>query len=66
MDADELARRACHVGAIAGFQQLDQRRADDDAELPEPFSPAVAGKQRLEQKAYVMQDCDVVNFRCNK
>jgi len=25
-----------------------------------------AGKQRLEQKAYVMQDCDVVNFRCNK
>lgn len=25
-----------------------------------------AGKQRLEQKGYVVQDCDVVNFRFNK
>lgn len=25
-----------------------------------------AGKQRLETKTYVMQDCDVVNFRFNK
>jgi ribosome-binding ATPase YchF (GTP1/OBG family) len=25
-----------------------------------------AGKQRLELKTYVMQDCDVVNFRFNK
>src|SRR5205823_2489828 len=25
-----------------------------------------AGKQRLEQKNYIMQDCDLVNFRFNK
>ena len=25
-----------------------------------------AGKQRLEQKSYIMQDCDLVNFRFNK
>jgi ribosome-binding ATPase YchF (GTP1/OBG family) len=30
------------------------------------YLPKRAGKMRLETKPYVMQDCDLTNFRFNK
>lgn len=43
---------------IIGFQDLIQAGGETQAKR--------AGKMRLEQKDYVMQDCDITNFRVNK
>lgn len=43
---------------VIGFQDLVDCGGETEAKR--------AGKQRLELKTYVLQDCDVVNFRFNK
>jgi len=60
------AAAAIHTDIQKGFIRVEVIGWDDFAANGGETGAKRAGKQRLEQKAYVMQDCDVVNFRCNK
>jgi ribosome-binding ATPase YchF (GTP1/OBG family) len=60
------AAGSIHTDIQKGFIRAEVIGWDDFAANGGETGAKRAGKQRLEQKAYVMQDCDVVNFRCNK
>ena len=60
------AAGSIHTDIQKGFIRAEVIGWDDFAAHGGETGAKRAGKQRLEQKAYVMQDCDVVNFRCNK
>jgi len=60
------AAGAIHTDIQKGFIRVEVIGWDDFAANGGETGAKRAGKQRLEQKAYIMQDCDVVNFRCNK
>jgi ribosome-binding ATPase YchF (GTP1/OBG family) len=60
------AAGSIHTDIQKGFIRAEVIGWDDFAAEGGETGAKRAGKQRLEQKAYVMQDCDVVNFRCNK
>ena len=60
------AAGAIHTDIQKGFIRVEVIGWDDFAANGGETGAKRAGKQRLEPKAYLMQDCDVVNFRCNK
>ncbi len=60
------AAGSIHTDIQKGFIRAEVIGWDDFVANGGETGAKRAGKQRLEQKAYVMQDCDVVNFRCNK
>ncbi|MCU0770388.1 MAG: DUF933 domain-containing protein [Verrucomicrobia bacterium] len=60
------AAAAIHTDLQKGFIRAEVIGWDDFAANGGETGAKRAGKQRLEPKTYVMQDCDVVNFRCNK
>jgi len=60
------AAGSIHTDLHKGFIRAEVIGWDDFVANGGETGAKRAGKQRLEQKAYVMQDCDVVNFRCNK
>jgi len=60
------AAGSIHTDIQKGFIRAEVIGWDDFAANGGETGAKRAGKQRLEQKNYVMQDCDVVNFRCNK
>jgi len=60
------AAGSIHTDIQKGFIRVEVIGWDDFAAHGGETGAKRAGKQRLEQKAYLMQDCDVVNFRCNK
>jgi ribosome-binding ATPase YchF (GTP1/OBG family) len=60
------AAGAIHTDIQKGFIRAEIIGWDDFAAHGGETGAKRAGKLRLEQKTYVMQDCDVVNFRCNK
>lgn len=55
-----------HSDIQKGFIRAEVIRFADLIEHGGETGAKRAGKQRLELKTYVMQDCDVVNFRFNK
>ena len=60
------AAASIHTDIQKGFIRAEVIGWDDFAANGGETGAKRAGKLRLEQKPYVMQDCDVVNFRCNK
>ena len=60
------AAGSIHTDIQKGFIRAEIIGWDDFAAHGGETGAKRAGKQRLEQKAYVMQDCDVVNFRSGK
>ena len=60
------AAGSIHTDIQKGFIRAEVIGWDDFESNGGETGAKRAGKQRLEQKDYVMQDCDVVNFRCNK
>ena len=68
-------RRGCTAWEAAGTVHSDMQKGfiraeiigwDDFVAQGGETGAKRAGKQRLETKTYVLQDCDVVNFRFNK
>lgn len=55
-----------HTDIQKGFIRAEIIRFADFVEAGGETQAKRAGKQRLELKTYVMEDCDVVNFRFNK
>ena len=55
-----------HTDIQKGFIRAEIIAFADFVEAGGETGAKRAGKQRLELKTYVMQDCDVVNFRFNK
>lgn len=60
------AAGAIHTDIQKGFIRAEIISFADFAETGGETEAKRAGKQRLETKTYVMQDCDLVNFRFNK
>jgi ribosome-binding ATPase YchF (GTP1/OBG family) len=60
------AAAAIHTDIQKGFIRAEIISFADFLEAGGEKEAKRAGKQRLEMKTYVMQDCDVVNFRFNK
>jgi ribosome-binding ATPase len=60
------AAGAIHTDIQKGFIRAEIIAWDDFSTNGGETGAKRAGKQRLELKTYVMQDCDVVNFRFNK
>ena len=60
------AAGAIHSDIQKGFIRVEVISFDDFVQAGGETMAKRAGKQRLETKQYVMQDCDVVNFRFNK
>lgn len=57
---------AIHSDIQKGFIRAEIISYPDFAEAGGETQAKRAGKQRLETKQYVMQDCDITNFRFNK
>jgi len=57
---------AIHTDIQKGFIRAEIISFEDFIQAGGETQAKRAGKQRLETKSYVMQDCDVVNFRFNK
>jgi hypothetical protein len=55
-----------HTDLQKGFIRAEIIGFDDFAAAGGETQAKRAGKQRLETKQYVMQDCDITNFRFNK
>jgi ribosome-binding ATPase YchF (GTP1/OBG family) len=60
------AAGAIHTDIQKGFIRAEVIGFDDFITAGGETQAKRAGKQRLETKTYVIQDCDVVNFRFNK
>ena len=60
------AAGSIHTDMQKGFIRAEIISYADFAEAGGETQAKRAGKQRLETKQYVMQDCDVTNFRFNK
>lgn len=60
------ASGAIHSDIQKGFIRAEIISFDDFIKFGGETGAKQAGKLRLEQKEYVMQDCDLVNFRFNK
>ena len=60
------AAGAIHSDIQKGFIRVEVISFDDFVQAGGETMAKRAGKQRLETKQYMMQDCDVVNFRFNK
>jgi hypothetical protein len=60
------AAGAIHTDIQKGFIRAEIISYADFAAAGGETQAKRAGKQRLETRGYVMQDCDVVNFRFNK
>ena len=55
-----------HSDIQKGFIRAEIISFDDFVKFGGEIGAKQAGKLRLEQKDYIMQDCDLVNFRFNK
>jgi len=55
-----------HTDIQKGFIRAEIISFDDFIAAGGETEAKRAGKLRLETKSYVMQDCDLVNFRFNK
>ena len=60
------AAGSIHTDIQKGFVRAEIIGWDDFIQAGGETQAKRAGKQRLETKTYVMQDCDVVNFRSGK
>lgn len=60
------AAGSVHTDIQKGFIRAEIISYDDFIAAGGETEAKRAGKQRLEMKQYVMQDCDLVNFRFNK
>lgn len=60
------AAGSIHSDIQKGFIRAEITSYADFVEAGGETQAKRAGKQRLETKQYVMQDCDIVNFRFNK
>jgi ribosome-binding ATPase YchF (GTP1/OBG family) len=60
------AASAIHSDLQKGFIRAEIIGFDDFIQAGGETQAKRAGKMRLEQKEYVMQDCDITNFRVNK
>lgn len=60
------ASGAIHSDIQQGFIRAEIISYDDYIQAGGETQAKQAGKMRLEQKEYVMQDCDLANFRFNK
>ena len=60
------AAGAIHTDLMKGFIRAEIIGFDDFIQAGGETQAKRAGKQRLETKEYVMQDCDVTNFRFSK
>lgn len=60
------AAGSIHTDMQKGFIRAEIIGWDDFEAAGGETEAKRAGKQRLETKTYIMQDCDVVNFRFNK
>lgn len=60
------AASAIHSDLQKGFIRAEIIGFDDFIQAGGETQAKRAGKMRLEQKEYVMKDCDVTNFRVNK
>ena len=60
------AAGAIHTDIQKGFIRAEIISFDDFIQAGGETQAKRAGKQRLETKQYVMQDCDLTNFRFNK
>jgi hypothetical protein len=60
------AASAIHSDLQKGFIRAEIISFDDFVQAGGETQAKRAGKMRLEQKDYVMQDCDITNFRVNK
>jgi ribosome-binding ATPase YchF (GTP1/OBG family) len=60
------AASAIHSDLQKGFIRAEIIGYDDFIQAGGETQAKRAGKMRLEQKEYVMQDCDITNFRVNK
>ncbi len=60
------AAGSIHTDMQKGFIRAEIIGFDDFIQAGGETQAKRAGKQRLETKQYVMQDCDLVNFRFNK
>lgn len=60
------ASGAIHSDIQKGFIRAEIISFDDFIKCGGETGAKQAGKLRLEQKNYIMQDCDLVNFRFNK
>ena len=60
------AASAIHSDLQKGFIRAEIISFDDFIQAGGETQAKRAGKMRLEQKEYVMQDCDITNFRTNK
>lgn len=60
------AASAIHSDLQKGFIRAEIISFDDLVQAGGETQAKRAGKMRLEQKEYVMQDCDITNFRVNK
>jgi hypothetical protein len=60
------AAGAVHSDIQKGFIRAEIISFDDLIQAGGETQAKRAGKMRLEQKDYVMQDCDITNFRFNK
>jgi ribosome-binding ATPase YchF (GTP1/OBG family) len=61
-----LAASVIHSDLQKGFIRAEIISFDDFIQAGGETQAKRAGKMRLEQKDYVMQDCDITNFRVNK
>jgi hypothetical protein len=57
---------AIHTDIQKGFIRAEIISFEDFIQAGGETEAKRAGKQRLETKSYIMQDCDLVNFRFNK
>jgi len=60
------ASGAIHTDIQKGFIRAEIISFDDFMQFKGETGAKQAGKMRLEQKDYIMQDCDLANFRFNK
>lgn len=60
------ASGAIHSDIQQGFIRAEIISFDDFMQHKGETGAKQAGKMRLEQKEYIMQDCDLANFRFNK
>jgi ribosome-binding ATPase YchF (GTP1/OBG family) len=60
------ASGAIHTDIQKGFIRAEIISFDDFMQFKGETGAKQAGKMRLEQKEYIMQDCDLANFRFNK
>ena len=60
------AASAIHSDLQKGFIRAEVISFEDFIQAGGETQAKRAGKMRLEQKEYVMQDCDITNFRVNK